>query len=309
MLTVIVADPRGGERLVSTLRDLRDARMNLAMEVIAVIGGDDVSRLAELHRQFPLLTVLKAQGATDLGTLYAKGVEAAKGRYVLMLDGGARVDASTIEGMIHFMEKSQWVAVLAPRLLAPSGKEYASSRMFPTPASAVADFRGGQPSQDLAPRIQNALDRQVSTPKEVDAVASGCCMIKRQTVTEVGLWDSGYAAGGEALDWCKRARLKGFSVFYHPGLTAQLIEEPQDDPAAIAAQLASACRFIACYQGITALWALKFALTLLSLRDMLLGGGASLIPGAHRRQSRFAFWRAWHVMGAMLNPRRALASG
>ncbi|MFP5502060.1 MAG: hypothetical protein ACLGIN_06195, partial [Candidatus Sericytochromatia bacterium] len=90
----------------------------------------------------------------------------------------------------------------------------------------------------------------------------------------------------------------------HPGLAAHLRREDEDDPRVVAADLASACRFIRRYHGPLDLLVLKLLLALASLRAILYEGGASLIPGGHRPHARHAFTRAWYVMGAILRPRR-----
>lgn len=287
--------------VVSALRDLRLA---LRLEVIGAVGGLDRAALARLQQAHPLVTILSAGQRRDLGTLYALGGEAARGRYILLLDGTALPDQQTIEGMIQFMEKGQWVGAVGPRLVAPSGREHPSSRRFPTVSSALAESLGGAVDRTPVPRIQNPFDRQVTTPKEVDAVGGGCWMVKRQAFLEVGAWATGYPTGGESLDWCRRVRLKGWSVFYHPGLAAHLRREVEDDPRVVAADLASACRFIRRYHGPLDLLVLKLLLALASLRAILYEGGASLIPGGHRPHARHAFTRAWYVMGALLRPRR-----
>lgn len=304
ILSIVVADPTGGDRLKTVVAALRDLRLSLRLEVIGAVGGLTSAGLASLQQAHPLVTILPAGKRKDLGTLYGLGAAPARGRYLLLLDGTAMPDRSTIEGMIQFMEKGQWVGAVGPRLVAPSGQEHPSSRRFPTVASALAESLGGRVATAPAPRIQNPFDRQVTTPKEVDAVGGGCWMIKRQAFSETGAWDAGYAPGGESLDWCRRARLKGWSVFYHPGLAARLEGEIEDDPRVVASDLASACRFIWRYHGPLDLLALKLLLALASLRALLYEGGAFLIPGGHRPHARHAFTRAWYVMGAILRPRR-----
>lgn len=311
LLSVVVADPEGGDRLRQTLAALRDARMPIAMEVIGVVGGCDKDALARLRQAFPLVSLVPVPESGPLGALYNKGAAIARGKYLLLLDGTTRVDAAAVEQMILFMDKSQWVGVLAPRLSTPAGGEIVPSRVFPTVPTALAEFVGGKAhveAQAIRPRIQNPLNRQVTTPKEVDAVLTRCCMLKRQTFQETGLWSELYVGGGEALDWCKRARTKGWSVFYHPGITARLAYDEPDAPERVAATLTSACRYIATYEGPTSLIALKLALMLLSLRALLLDGGASLIPGGHREAAREMCMRGWYVMGALLRPWRSRAA-
>jgi hypothetical protein len=306
-LSVVVADPDGGDRLRRALVALREARLAIPMEVIGALGNADKHDIAKLRQEFPLISLVSIPEGGQLGALYNKGAAIAKGRYLLLLDGTARLDGAAIEQMILFMEKGQWVGVLAPQMLTPSEQEVSPARVFPTVRTALAEFEGGvarQAAQAVLPRIQNPLTRRVTTPKEVNAVLSRCCLIKRQTFQETGLWSTEYPDGFEALDWCKRARLKGWSVFYHPGVTARLIEEEHDNPAKVAAALTSACRFIHTYEGPTSLAALKLALMALSMRALLLDGGASLIPGTHREAARDMSLRGWYVMGALLKPGR-----
>jgi hypothetical protein len=308
VLSVLVVDPTG-DRLASVIRDLRDMRLAMPLDVVAVIGGPDPARLAEAQREFPLVTMKGVFGQTGLGALLSAGAELTTGRYVLVLDGTARVGAGAIEGMMQFLDKGQWVGAVGPRLLTPDGSERASSLSFPTVQTVLDAVCGAAPESAAAPapRIQYALNRQVTTPKEVEAIAFGCCMVRKKAITEVGAWDALFAPGGEALDWCKRAKARGWSVFYHPGVAAQLVADERPDPAAIAGQLANAQRYIRKHAGRRALVTMKLLLGAVSLRAMVLSGCAALVPGTHRAGARFGFWRAWHAMGALLAPRRAAA--
>jgi GT2 family glycosyltransferase len=309
LLSILIVDTHGGDSLARVIRELRDLRLGMPLEVLGVVGGQDPARLAELQREFPLVTLHGVWDRTDRGSLLAKGAEAAQGRYVLVLDGTTTVDAATIDGMIQFMDKGQWVGVVGPRLLKPDGADAPSARAFPTVSSALDLVMGRQKAAatEPAPRLQYALNRQVTTPKEVDAIDTGCCMIRKKAIQEVGAWDDGYAPGGEALDWCRRARLRGWSVFYHPGVTARLHAQDAADPAAVAVELATALRYLGRYGGFGTVGVLKLMLAAVTMRAMLVQGAASLVPGTHRPTARFGFWRAWHALGAILAPRRAAA--
>lgn len=306
-LTILIADPTGGDRLPRVMDELRDLRLSMPLEIVGVVGGDDPSRLGELQRRFPLVTMRGVWGAVGLGALLAAGAKMAQSRYILLLDGTTTIDAGLITGMMQFMDKGQWVGAIGPRLVTAEGDERSSARAFPTIAAVKDLVKGRMVMAEPAPRLQYALNRQVTTPKEVDAVLSGCCMIRKKAFDEVGGWDSGYATGGEALDWCRRAKARGWSVFYHPGVTALVQEPAAADPSAIADELASALRYLSAHAGFGTVALLKLMLAAASARTMLVQGGASLLPGAHRASARFGFWRAWHAMATLVLPRRATA--
>lgn len=307
ILTLLVADPTGGDRLPAVMRELRDLRLSLPLEVVAVLGGDDPTRLGELQRQFPLVTMRGVWGQKGLGALFTAGAEGAQGRYVLLLDGTVSIDAATISGLMQFLDKSQWAGAVGPRLLTADGTEQSSVRSFPTIAAVRDLVKGRAVKAEPAPRLQYGFNRHVTTPKEVEAVLAGCCMIRKKAFEEVGGWDALYAPGGEALDWCLRAKSRGWNVFYHPGVTARAHAQALSDPAAIADELAIALRYLSAHAGVGTVAVLKLMLAGASVRTMLVQGGASLLPGAHRARARFGFWRAWHAMATLVLPRRATA--
>lgn len=299
-LSIIVADAGGGERLLATLRTMRDERQALPCELIGVLGGRDAGAMPALRQEFPLVHLYQAWGTRDLGALYGIGARAAGGKFLLLLDGSAQVSAAAVLEMMAFMEQGAFIAVVAPRLLTPSGGEVSPGRPFPTVGSTVKEFEGKVATIQAGPRLQHALDRRITTPKEVEAVVGGCCLVKQQAIEQVGALATGYPAGGETVDWCRRARAGGWSVFYHPGLAARLVAEEATSPRHVAAKLESSFRFLRRHRGLAAVLALDLALAMPILLGLLLGGSASLIPGAHRTGALFTFWRSWYAAGVLV---------
>ncbi|MDB5099438.1 MAG: hypothetical protein JWM80_3859 [Cyanobacteria bacterium RYN_339] len=299
-LSIVVADPGGGDRLLATLRAMRDARQALPCELIGVVGGQDVGVVPLLRQEFPLVHLYQAWGERDLGSLYGIGARAAGGRFLLLLDGSARVDADAVFEMMAFMEQGTFIALVAPRLRTPSGGDLSPGRPFPTVGTTVAEFEGKAATIQAGPRLQHALDRRITTPKEVEAVTGGCCLVKKQAIDELGAFAKGYPPGGEILDWCRRARQGGWAVFYHPGLTAQLVAEEQESPRSTATRLKASSRFLRRHRGLAAVLALDLALALPILLGLLLGGSGALIPGAHRTGALFTFWRSWYAAGVLV---------
>lgn len=60
-------------------------------------------------------------------------------------------------------------------------------------------------------------NNQFGTIQEID-FASGCCiLIKTQHLIEIGLLNDDFFAYYEDVDWCLRAKKKGWKIFYVPG--------------------------------------------------------------------------------------------
>jgi GT2 family glycosyltransferase len=232
-LSVVVATTEAPARLADALAALRDARLALPYEVIVVAREPLPGRL---RCTFPLVQAYCAPEAEDLGGLYDVGAQVAGGRHLLLLDGAAFPGAAAVAELVRFADTGQWIGAVVPRYMAEDGAERPASRPFPTPLAALREAIGlARPAGGPAPRLHHALARTVTTPKEVDAAEAGCVLIRRQAVLDVGGFAAGYAPGGEILDWCMRARLKGWAVFYHPGAQARLAADgPRRDGRAIA---------------------------------------------------------------------------
>jgi hypothetical protein len=243
-LSVIVAVPRFGPELMTLLQALRDARITLPYEVVVVVACEDGAALAGVRAEFPLVLLYHARPGAELGTLYDLGVRAAGGRHLLLLDGVVLPSAAAINELYRFAESGQFIGAVVPRYLTPDGSDQASSRAFPTPLTALREAL--RPAQS-APALQYAFNRLVTTPREVEAAEGGCVLVRRAAFQDVGGLAAGYPDGGEVWDWCKRARLKGWAVFLHPGTQVSLLRAR--DPEAGLEVRGSIRRFVYRFHG------------------------------------------------------------
>ncbi|MEB3220686.1 MAG: glycosyltransferase [Candidatus Sericytochromatia bacterium] len=252
-LSVIVALPVLGPALGRLLHALREARITLPYEVVVVVACEDGAALASVRAEFPLVLLYRAQPGTELGALYDLGVRAAGGRHLLLMDGTVVPSAATITELHRFAEGGQFIGAVVPRYLRLDGSDAPSTRAFPAPLAALLGAL--QP----AARLQYAFNRLVTTPREVDAAEGGCVLVRRAAVLDVGGLAAGYPPGGEVWDWCKRARMKGWAIFLHPGTHVSLTQ-PSDPEAGLEVR-GSIRRFVYRFHG----WLLAAPIALLML--------------------------------------------
>ena len=56
---------------------------------------------------------------------------------------------------------------------------------------------------------------------EAEAVSGSCMLIRREVIDQIGYLDENFFAYQEDTDYCRRARLAGWKIFYNP--SAQII--------------------------------------------------------------------------------------
>jgi len=65
------------------------------------------------------------------------------------------------------------------------------------------------------------ITKDAREPLECDYVIGCCMLIKRRLIEEIGGFDHDYYTSHGEVDFCLRARKKGYKVLYHPGISVR----------------------------------------------------------------------------------------
>ncbi len=139
-------------------------------------------------------------------------------RYVLLLNPDTLLPPDALARMVRFMDENPPIGVAGPRLRRPDGTlDRACRRSFPTPAVSFYRMTG---LSRLFPhsKLFNAYNLEY-LPEDavhpVDAVVGAYMQVRREVIVQIGLLDEAYFMYGEDLDWAKRAKDKGWEVWYN----------------------------------------------------------------------------------------------
>ncbi len=146
------------------------------------------------------------------------GLEKASGRYVLFLNPDTIVQPDTFDVMIRFMDAPPDAAVSTCRLFYPDGSIQKTVRRFPTLLTYVYRI----PPLDRIFRHHKAPERYLmdqmnrNKTQEVDWFITAFFFMRKSVVDEIGPLDKRLLQPFyiEDLEWCYRARLKGYRNFY-----------------------------------------------------------------------------------------------
>ncbi|MBN1964527.1 MAG: glycosyltransferase family 2 protein [Anaerolineae bacterium] len=187
-------------------------------EVIVVDSASTDGSAAMVGERFPWVTLLAQEGNIGFTRGNNVGLEAAQGRYVLLLNPDTVVHGDALNVLVDYLDAHPLVGIAGPRVLNSDGTTQSTRRRFPTALTAIFESTW---LQGYAPR--RVLDRFYVTDQpddgtfEVDWV-QGCALMARRAVYEqIGPLDPGYVMFSEELDWCKRAKEAGWRVAYVGG--------------------------------------------------------------------------------------------
>lgn len=186
------------------------------VEVIVVDNASRDGSAAAIGKRFPAVRLICSEA--NLG--FAGGVNlaaaAASAGYLLVLNSDARLSPGALEQLGDLLDERPAAALVAPALRYPDGPPQPSAFRFPGLTQIALDLF---PIDRL---MDSRLNGRISSgePTRVDHPLGACMLIRRGAWDDVGPLDEGYFMYLEEIDWCRRARLKGWQIWYEPRAVA-----------------------------------------------------------------------------------------
>lgn len=202
--------------LASIYKSLDD---DITSEVIVVDNGSTDQSPDMVMKYYPKAILIS--NADNIG--YAKannqGIHIAKGRYILFLNSDTELMHRTLGRMVHFMDNNKEAGAATCRVDLPDGRmDPACHRGFPTPWASFTYFTG---LEAVFPRSKmfsqyhlGYLDTQIV--HEIDSPTGAFFLVRKDTISDVGMLDEEYFMYGEDLDLAFRIKEKGWKILFIP---------------------------------------------------------------------------------------------
>jgi GT2 family glycosyltransferase len=145
-------------------------------------------------------------------------IEAAQGRYIVLLNSDAFFHEGALEAAIQQMEQNRKAGAGGAKLVFEDGSWQPSARTFHS-IGRDALVLTGMASRFPRSRIFGSPDRtwaDVNQPAQVDWVTGAFMILRREALALVGIFDPAFFLYCEEVDLCKRLKQGGFEVWYWP---------------------------------------------------------------------------------------------
>jgi hypothetical protein len=229
LLSLIVVTWNSARWLPVCLGAITAATEGLSAEVWVVDNASADDTVAQARQLAPTAHLIA--NTENLGFARANNlaIERSRGRYVLLLNPDAEINAAALTGMIAILDAQPDVGLIGCRLVQPDGRpqecyglRYASAR-------------------HRSPAIRPGPGH----PELVDAAWLGgaCLLARRAAISDVGALDPDYLMYYEDMDWGYRMRRAGWRVVYWDG-GAVRHHGGGDTPTSVGARAESARRYM-----------------------------------------------------------------
>ena len=179
---------------------------------LAEFERDEAWQGGDAHSDPPLALIqtggnLGFAGGNNVGIRYA--LARGDADYVWLLNNDTVVHPDALALMVERAEADGRVGMVGAKLL-----------YYDDPARVQA-IAGGVLTRwkGMASHIGagTADSERWGSPLELDVILGACLLVRREVIGEIGLLDEAYFMYSEELDWCWRARTRGWKLLYAPG--------------------------------------------------------------------------------------------
>jgi N-acetylglucosaminyl-diphospho-decaprenol L-rhamnosyltransferase len=210
-LSIIIVNWNVRDMLRDCLKSLKAYHGTLQIEIIVVDSASSDGSIEMLRQEFPEVRVIAE--AENIGFVRGNnlGLEAAQGRYLLLLNPDTRVHHHALAILAETLDANPHIGIVGPQTLNTDGTHQSTRRRFPTLWLSMID------NTALAERLQDHFyvrEMPDDGVYEVDWVQGSALMARREVYAAIGGLDPTYFMFYEELDWCRRAKAAGWSVMY-----------------------------------------------------------------------------------------------
>lgn len=216
--TAVIVNYKTDALLAECLRSLRASTDPAAVETV-VVDNSGTLLPAGFAARFPEVRFIDAGANLGFARGCNLGIEAARGRHVLLLNPDARVHPGAVDKLVRYLDGHPGAGIVGPRLVNPDGSLQFSCRRFPGWLTLL--FGRYSLLTRLLPRNAGTrwylyADWDHATERDVDWVSGAGLMARREAVERIGSLDEKFFLFVEDMDLCRRMWDAGWRVAYLP---------------------------------------------------------------------------------------------
>jgi len=219
----------------NTIDYLRECLSSIAqfrikeMEVFVVDNASIDGSPDMVKTEFPWVRLITNSQNVGFAPANNQALRQCSGKFSMLLNSDTLMLEETIAKIISFMKQHPEAGVVGCKLLNTDGSLQPSATSFPNVIKDTIGIalKGSVLKNNSVTRaiISHAgrilgmsasrFDEHLQT-KETDYPRGACFTMRREALDQVGLLDKEYFFTGEEMDWCYRAKQKGWKVYYYP---------------------------------------------------------------------------------------------
>ncbi len=217
-LTIGIATWNGAGLLRDCLYSIKKNVTGVSYDVVVVDNGSIDETPDIMQKEYPDFTYIRNKENEGVAKARNKCLDIVDSRYVIVLDVDTIIHPNAFETLVRIMDQHPEAGIGGPKLLNPDNSLQLSCRTFQTLFTIL--FRGTAlgrwfPGSSFV-KDHLMIDWHHNELRLVDWMLGACHIIRREALSDIGKLDDRFFYLYEDVEYCWRARLKGWKVLYIP---------------------------------------------------------------------------------------------
>ena len=217
MVSIVIVNYNVKYFLEQCLYSIRKSAAGIPVEIFVVDNQSTDGSLEYLKQRFPEVRFIANDSNLGFSKASNKGLEYARGKYLLFLNPDTLLSENTLKKCIDFFEYNKEAGAVGVKMLDGGGRFLKESkRSFPSPLTSLYKLFGLSkifPHSKIFSRYYAGhLDKNQN--HEVDVLAGAFMMIRKEVLDKLGSFDESFFMYGEDIDLSYRIQKAGYKNYY-----------------------------------------------------------------------------------------------
>lgn len=187
-------------------------------EVIIIDNASSDASVDMIRSEFPKVHLIANETNRGFAAANNQGIQAAKGKYILLLNSDTIILDSAITKATSFADNNPEAAVIGCKVLNPDRTLQPTCFMFPSICNMILSssylYKIFPKNRFLGRERMSWWKRDDS--REVDVVTGCFMLVRHEAIEKVGLMDEQFFMYAEETDWCYRFKKAGWKILFTP---------------------------------------------------------------------------------------------
>jgi hypothetical protein len=187
-------------------------------ETIVVDNASSDGTVDLVRGRFPEVQVVSQDGNRGFAAACNAGARIGSAPNLLFLNPDAELTPGALPALVEFLAASPRVAAVGPRFVYPDGSSQDGAFTYPSLLMTWLEFFP-RPGRLIQSRCNGRIVSPDNEPVAIDHPLGACMLVRRAAWDDVGAFDEGYFLYCEEVDWCMRAKQRGWEIVHEPEAT------------------------------------------------------------------------------------------